>query len=816
MPLSISDRDRLELTAEVSSAVAKGGSLPDTLRVCAESLVRRLDGVCARIWTLNEAEQVLEQQASAGMCADLRGSHSRVLVDQIEIGQIAQARRPHCTNAAVGDPVVSDREWAAREGVVAFAGYPLLAGGQLIGVIAIFTRQPLSESDLRVMGAVADIVALGISRQRAEVHRRASVEALQNTTRQLNDAQRIAHVGHWEQNLDSGRITASDETYRIFGLTPPEGLPTWAAWQEHLHPEDRAAAAAAIAEALGAGPRYEAEYRIIRPDGDIRFIHSEGEVAHDEAGRLRRLFGIVQDVTERRRAEAALRAAEQRLQHVVAFSPAVLLILELEGERIRRIGWTGENVREMLGFSPEEVSERDWFVNNLHPEDRERVIAETHESLFGRGRVANEFRFRRRDGSYLWCRAELRLTRDATGRPVEAIGSWSDITERKQLEEQFRQAQKMEAVGMLAGGVAHDFNNLLTIISGYSELLLSELPPADPRREMISEIRQAGERAAGLTRQLLAFSRQTVLEPRVLDLNEVVRDNEKMLRRLIGEDVQLTTVLDPALSLVKVDPGQIGQVIMNLAVNARDAMPTGGKLAIKMDNVALDEASAAMDPDAKPGRYALLSVADTGTGMTPEVRAHVFEPFFTTKGPGKGTGLGLATVYGIVKQSGGFISVHSEPGRGTIFKVYFPAVEGRVATGKSFAGIKLLARGTETILLVEDEDAVRAMARLALQQAGYTVLEARRGAEAIRLADEHGRPIHLLVTDVVMPDMGGRELVECLVLRRPDLKVLYLSGYTDDAVVRHGVLQAEVAFLQKPFTLTALTNRVREVLDAAG
>jgi CheY-like chemotaxis protein len=371
----------------------------------------------------------------------------------------------------------------------------------------------------------------------------------------------------------------------------------------------------------------------------------------------------------------------------------------------------------------------------------------------------------------------------------------------------------MEAVGYLAGGVAHDFNNLLTIISGYSEILLPGLPPEDPRREMVAQIQQAGERAAALTRQLLAFSRRTVLEPKILDLNELVRENEKMLRRLIGEDVQLATQLDPALTPVRVDPGQIGQVIMNLAVNARDAMPTGGKLTIETGNAALDEAFAAMAPEARPGRHVLLAVTDTGVGMTPEVRARIFEPFFTTKGPGRGTGLGLATVYGIVKQSGGFLTVHSEPGHGTAFKIYLPAVTGAAPTGKSSQGTRLLARGNETILLVEDEDVVRTMIRVVLQDAGYVVLEASRGDVALRLAEEHVGPVHLLLTDVVMPQMGGRQLVERLAPLRPGLKVLYLSGYTDDAVVRHGVLQAEVAFLQKPFTMAALTNKVRQVLD---
>jgi two-component system cell cycle sensor histidine kinase/response regulator CckA len=639
--------------------------------------------------------------------------------------------------------------------------------------------------------------------------------ALREITRTLNEAQRIAHIGHWIHDLDTGRITTSDETYRIFGLAPQKDLHTWEAWQEHIHPEDRHIRAVAIAEALEEGTHYNAEYRVIRPNGEIRRVHSQGEIERDESGRPRCVFGIIRDITEHRRAEEARRAAEQRLKHVVASSPAVLFTLQVEGGEFRGIGWMSENVESLLGYQVEETLEPDWWTGNIHPEERDEIVARFRSEILGRDYSTAEYRFLHKDGQYRWIRGETRLLRDTAGQPAEVVGSLSDITERRRLEDQLRQAQKMEAVGHLAGGVAHDFNNLLTIISGYSEILLPGLPPEDPRREMISQIQQAGERAAGLTRQLLAFSRQTVLEPKVLDLNEVVRENEKMLRRLIGEDVQLTTALDPALRSVKVDPGQLSQVIMNLAVNARDAMPTGGRLTIETGNVELDEVFAAVTPDARVGRYVLLAVTDTGAGMTPEVRAHIFEPFFTTKGPGRGTGLGLATVYGIVKQSGGFISIDSEPGRGTAFKIYFPAVAGRASTGKSFHGLKPLARGAETILLVEDEDAVRSMVRIVLEQAGYSVLPASEGSEALRFAEEHPGAIDLLITDVVMPGMGGRELVERLVGLRPEIKVLYLSGYTDDAVVRHGVLQAEVAFLQKPFTMAALTNKVREVMDSS-
>jgi CheY-like chemotaxis protein len=371
----------------------------------------------------------------------------------------------------------------------------------------------------------------------------------------------------------------------------------------------------------------------------------------------------------------------------------------------------------------------------------------------------------------------------------------------------------MEAIGQLAGGIAHDFNNLLTIISGYSGLLLNSR--VDPSTKgQLKEIHKAGERAASLTRQLLAFSRKQVLAPKVLDLNATVMDTEKMLRRLIGEDVLLATALDPNLMPVKVDPGQIEQVIINLAVNARDAMRKGGKLTIDTANVELDETFTHLRPDVKPGRYVMLAVSDTGCGMTKEVEARIFEPFFTTKGPGKGTGLGLATVYGIIKQSGGNIYVYSEPDRGTTFKIYLPTVEEQASPDQSVYGMNVAAFGDETILLVEDEDGVREIARLALEAHGYKVLEASRGQEAIRLCTTHQGPIHLLVSDVVMPEMGGREVAERLGALNAGIKMLYLSGYTDDAVVRHGVLEAQAAFLQKPFTPVALATKVREVLDA--
>jgi PAS domain S-box-containing protein len=387
-----------------------------------------------------------------------------------------------------------------------------------------------------------------------------------------------------------------------------------------------------------------------------------------------------------------------------------------------------------------------------------------------------------------------------------------DVTLRRQLEEQLRQAQKMEAVGMLAGGVAHDFNNLLTIITGYSQLILKTLSPSDPNRHSAEQIVKAGERAATLTQQLLAFSRRQVLQPKVVDLNKLVTSLSSMLRRLIGEDIDLRLEMRPELGQVNADPGQLEQVLMNLVVNARDAMPKGGTLTIETANVTLDESYVSRHITVKPGQYTLLAVSDNGFGMDEATQARLFEPFFTTKGSGRGTGLGLSTVFGIVKQSGGSVDVYSVPGRGTSVKIYLPRINHPV-TADSETLSKAVARGSETILVVEDDEMVRNLVRETLQREGYKVLDAADSVEARRASEKHKTAIHLLITDVVMPKVSGRDLAVELCRRRPEMKVLYMSGYTDSAIVNSGILQREVAFLQKPFTPALLAERVREVLE---
>ena len=510
---------------------------------------------------------------------------------------------------------------------------------------------------------------------------------------------------------------------------------------------------------------------------------------------------------QRHQAEAALRASEERFRALVENSSDALFLIDAEG----RVTYVAASSQRHLGWKPDEMLGQSVF-DFLHPDDRELAGIRMNEALQRPGEtVAAEVRFKHADTTWRIMEAVgvNRLKDPSVG---AIIVNARDITERRKLEEQLRQAQKMEAVGQLAGGVAHDFNNLLTAILGYCNLMIDDIPKEDPLRQDLEEIKSAGERAAALTRQLLAFSRRQMLQPQVVDLNALVRQLEKLLRRLISEDVELVTALAPSLPAVKVDPASIEQVLVNLAVNARDAMPDGGRLTIETSTVELDSSYVGTHPSVVPGRYVMLTVSDTGQGMDAATRARIFEPFFTTKDQGKGSGLGLATVYGIIQQSGGSIWVYSEPGQGTSFKVYLPTTESTASTRASDRGGDSAKKGWETVLLVEDEDAVRALAREVLRRHGYVVLEARHGLDALRLAERHPDTIHLMVTDIVMPHMSGRDLADRLAEVRPKMKVLFMSGYTDHAAM-HRHLTPGAAFLQKPFTPETFARKVRSMLD---
>ena len=518
---------------------------------------------------------------------------------------------------------------------------------------------------------------------------------------------------------------------------------------------------------------------------------------------------------QREHAEAALRESEKKFQQFYDEAPVGYHELDTKG-RITRVN---RKELEILGYTAGEMLGKPLW-NFFVEEDTTRHV--TMAKLAGDVSFHDTFErtYRRKDGTTLPVLVEDRILRDKSGQIMGIRSTVEDITERRQTqealqksEEQLRQWQRVEAIGRLAGGVAHDFNNLLMTIKGCSELLLNAFDRRDPRREEVEEILKAGERATSLTRQLLAFGRRQVLQPQVLDLNSLVINMDKMLRRLIGEDIQLVTVLDQELWSVRVDPGMVEQVIMNLAVNSRDAMPNGGKLTIETANIIHDENYASRHISMKPGYYVMVAVSDNGCGMDKETQSHLFEPFFTTKEKGKGSGLGLSTVYGIVKQSGGNIWVYSEPDQGTTFKIYLTRVEKTAKVYKPKTSPLMAPGGTETILLVEDEEAVRTMVSKILRNKGYTVLEAAHSKEAFEISERQEGPIHLMVTDVIMPQMSGRELAERLAPSLPEMKVLYMSGYPDNTIVQHGVLEPGTAFLQKPFTLNALELKVREVLD---
>ena len=513
---------------------------------------------------------------------------------------------------------------------------------------------------------------------------------------------------------------------------------------------------------------------------------------------------------EAQQAERARADSEQRRQTIFERAPIGIAVVDAGGRYIE----VNPAFERMLGYPEGHIIGRHFREVTL-PAD----LALT-ERLFGdmvagaRDQFFLEKRYVKQDGAAAWARLSVSAVRDPAGALIHTVSMIEDVSERKQLEEQLVHAQKLEALGRLAGGVAHDFNNLLAAMMGYTQLIQRTLPPEDPRQTDLVEIRRAGDRAAALSRQLLAFARRQVIDPRVVDVNEALRATEAMLRRLVGPDVTVVLQLAPAIARVRVDPGQLEQVILNLAVNAGDAMPHGGTLTIETGAVTLDDAYVRLHADATPGAHVLIAVRDTGMGMTPEVRARIFEPFFTTKEPGKGTGLGLATCYGIVKQAGGSIWVQSEPGRGATFKVYLPARAEAAVSVPALKAAPPLAGGNETVMVVEDEPTVRSVTVRILASAGYRVLAASDGPEALATARRHAGEIHALVTDVMMPQMNGTKLAALLREERPAVRTLFVSGFTEEVGVRPDQLSKGMGYLAKPFTAEALTERLRQVLDA--
>lgn len=552
-------------------------------------------------------------------------------------------------------------------------------------------------------------------------------------------------------------------------------------------------------------------------DGDLTVrsgpIYGSGEISQLASAFDQMAESLQFREEERKRSEERLRQSEEKYRSIFESIYDVYYRINIDG----KIMLVSPSVLPRAGYDPEELIGQDVSKIYFNPSDRDLFLEKIKETG-----VLNDYevKFKAKDGGVLNVSLTANLISDKDGNPVAIEGILRDITGRKKaeqemiaLQEQFRQSQKMEAIGKLAGGVAHDFNNLLTIIKGYCQLSLPTIKEGDPLKENIEEVVKASDRAADLTRQLLAFSRRQIMEMRVLDLNHILRNLDKMLRRMIGEDVELKTLLADDLGKVKADPGQIEQVLMNLVVNARDAMPKGGKLTIETANIKLDEKYARNHIAVTPGDYVMIAVSDTGIGMSPEVRERVFEPFFTTKERGKGTGLGLSTVYGIVKQSDGNIWVYSEPGKGTTFKIYLPKVDEPAEELRVKVERPELPRGSETVLVVEDDEKVRKLSVKILEKHGYEVIGAGSGEEALEICRERKKPIHLVLTDVVMPGMDGRQLTKKLMEVCHGFKVLYMSGYTDNAITHHGVLERGLDFIQKPLSIEGLVRKVREVLD---
>jgi two-component system cell cycle sensor histidine kinase/response regulator CckA len=670
------------------------------------------------------------------------------------------------------------------------------------------------------VNTIGAALALIFMRHRDQLERDRQAE-LRMSAERLRLALDAARMGTWDWDVQADTVTWSEHVARLFGLRAGALVGTYAAYLARIHPADRAAVEDTIAATLGgAGSDHRVAHRVLWPDGSLHWLEGKGRVYRDDTGRPVRMAGTVMDITvrkqaeaEREYAEAALRDSEERYRVISELVSDYAFAYQVTPEGTLALDWITDAYTRITGYTIEEMHTAEHSAAIVHPDDRP-IADQRHQRLLAGQSAVCEYRVVAKDGRILWLRHYDRPVWDATaGRVVRGYGAVQDITKIKQLEQQLTQAQKMEAIGQLAGGIAHDFNNLLTVILGSVDMLLAALTDGHALRQDAEQIRQTAKRAAALTRQLLAFSRQQVLESRRLDLNTVVTSMGQLLSRLIGEDIDLVMKLEPDLGQVHADPGQLEQVIMNLAINARDAMPTGGTLTIETANIAFHDAYVREHIGVERGTYIMFTISDTGLGMDAATRAHIFEPFYTTKAVDRGTGLGLATVHGIVTQSGGHIWVYSEPGHGTTFKIYLPRVDAAGELSCDVDPVTQVSHGDATILLVEDEPMVRALAGRVLRGYGYHILEAEDGPTALRIAAAHQGPIHLLLTDAILPGgMSGRQLAEQVVAQRPTIKVIYMSGYSDTVLTRT-IFDPGQAFVQKPFTPDALARKVGEIIQ---
>jgi PAS domain S-box-containing protein len=600
---------------------------------------------------------------------------------------------------------------------------------------------------------------------------------------------------------------ANTSAAAILGYSSPQEIMGKQMW-DYIHPDYHPVVRNRVRAVVQEGKIAKLmEQKYVRLDGRIIDVEVTGS-AFTYHGRPA-ILSVFREITDRKKAEEELRKSEEKYRKILETITDGYHEVDLAGN----FTLANDSLCELFGYRREELLGMNY--RQLTDQQTAKQTYELYNKVYTTG-LANpgfEFGISRKDGSKRKVSASVSLIRNEEGRATGFRGIFRDVTDKMRLEEQLRQAVKMEAIGRLAGSVAHDFNNILTAIIGYSGMLMQQLPEGSPEHEKLLQIGRAAARAADLTRQLLVFSRKQILDTEVMNLNEVVVELEKMLKRLIGEDIELVTMLNPSLGYVQADASQIEQILMNLAVNARDAMPNGGNLTIETADVFLDEDYCRVHPEVEPAQYVMFAVSDSGRGMDAETLSRCFDPFFTTKQKGAGTGLGLSTVYGIVKQHRGHITVYSEPGHGTIFKVYLPKAEEFHEEPLKPPGIGLRPQGNETILIVEDESLVRNLNREALEMLGYSALTASDPREAVALSDEHEGPIHLLLTDVVLPQMDGSTLFGKISSKRPEMKVLYMSGYTENFIVHHGVLDRSVHFIAKPFTVEALAAKIRQVLD---
>ena len=777
-----SEQARLAAFGEdVGLALSRRDSLDAILGRCATAMVHYLHAALARIWIYDPEEKILKLQANAGLSED-NGLNSRQPRITLDSSLIAEGK-PILINRAAGDPRVPDQEFIKREGIVAYAGYPLMLEDRPVGMMSICAKNPLTEAILQEMASVANGIALCIERKR-------SAEALDaSEVKYRSVVENIKEVIF--QTDQSGRWTFLNPAWtEITGFKVKETLNSHFA--DFIHPDDRERHRDLIQEVLGLRKSFcRDETRYLASDGTFRWMEVYAQPILGNHDTVFGITGTLSDITERKRAEAEI----QKLAAFPRFSPNPVMELAADGT----LTYLNNAAHEMAGLL---CAERPEAI--LPP----NAAAFAQECLHqGQSKQSQEIQMNGRMLS--WSFFPI-----IASQVVHCYGV--DITERLSLEAQLRHSQKLESIGQLAAGVAHDFNNILTVITGHTDRLLDRCQGDATMADPLSQVAAASKRAAGLTKQLLMFSRKQRMQAKVIDLNGVIANMTKMLQRLLGDDIHLESDISTSLPCIEADNGMIEQVIMNLSVNARDAMPKGGQLVITTSSVEIAPAYVQQHPEARTGRFVSLKVTDTGSGMTKDTLNRIFEPFFTTKEVGKGTGLGLATVYGIVKQHQGWVDVESEVGKGTTFHVFIPATDKASETSFVKAAPKPAPKGGhETILLVEDEPVLRELACMILKDYKYEVIEAGNGVEALKIFEQLGGKVDLLLTDMVMPEgMTGRELAEQLRARKPGLKIIYTSGYSAD-VMGGEVNLGNVRFLQKPYPPPLLAKIVRESLDSA-